>query len=83
MGELYGVRATPLPPNRPLQYNGALRQNFITCRLEKDGAPLSLAALWEHWDPDVSPLETFTIITTAASEGLADIHHRPPAIIEP
>ena len=28
-------------------------------------------------------LESFTIITTAASPGLADIHHRQPAIIDP
>jgi len=30
-----------------------------------------------------APLETFTIITTAASTGLEDIHHRQPAIINP
>ena len=49
----------------------------------KDGSPLSLAALWERWDPGGAPLETFTIITTAASPGLEDIHHRQPAIIDP
>ena len=52
MGNLYGARATPLPPDRPPRYNGA-------------------------------PIETFTIITTAASPGLEDIHHRQPAIIAP
>jgi len=49
----------------------------------KDGSPLSLAALWERWDRGGDPLETFTIITTAASPGLKDIHHRQPAIIDP
>ena len=49
----------------------------------KDGSPLSLAALWERWDRGGSPLETFTIITTAASPGRKDIHHRQPAIIDP
>ena len=48
-----------------------------------DGSPLSFAALWERWDKSGDGLETFTIITTAASEGLADIHHRQPAIIHP
>ena len=48
-----------------------------------DGSPLSLAALWERWDRSGVPLETFTIITTAASPDLKDIHHRQPAIIEP
>lgn len=48
-----------------------------------DGSPLSFAALWERWDQDGMPLETSTIITTAASPELHDIHHRQPAIIEP
>ena len=48
-----------------------------------DGSPLSFAALWERWDQDGMPLETFTIITTVASPELQDIHHRQPAIIEP
>ena len=48
-----------------------------------DGSPLSFAALWERWNKSGDLLETFTIITTAACEGLADIHHRQPAIIRP
>ena len=41
-----------------------------------DGSPLSFAALWERWDRSGDGLETCTIITTEACEGLADIHHR-------
>ena len=48
-----------------------------------DGLPLSFAALWERWDKGEDRRETFTIITTEASEPLADIHHRQPAIIRP
>ena len=48
-----------------------------------DGSPLSFAALWERWDQGGAPLETFTIITTVASPGLEDLHHRQPAIIDP
>ena len=48
-----------------------------------DGWPLSFAALWERWDKGQDALETFTIITTEACKGLADIHHRQPAIIHP
>ena len=48
-----------------------------------DGSPLSWAALWEQRDKGGESLETFTIITTKASPGLADIHHRQPAIIDP
>ncbi len=49
----------------------------------EDGSPLSFAALWECWDNDGGALESFAIITTAASTALADIHHRQPAIIDP
>ena len=158
MAELYGVRATPQPSDRPPRYNGAPEQDFSSCRVEqdgaraiarlrwglvpswardartgsrlinaraesvhnkpsfrtafrlrrcllpvdgwfewqsrgrgkqpyyltlKDGSPLSLAALWERWDRGGDPLESFTIITTAASPDLEDIHHRQPAIIDP
>ena len=47
-----------------------------------DGSPLSFAALWERWSKDGESLESFAIITTAASLGLADIHHRQPVIID-
>ena len=157
IGDLYGVRATLLPPERPPRYNGAPGQDFSACRVEPDGtheivllrwglvtswardartgsrlinaraesvhykpsfraafhlrrcllpvdgwfewkprgsgkqpyylsladvSPLSLAALWERWDRGGAPLETFTIITTAASTGLEDIHNRQQAIID-
>ena len=48
-----------------------------------DGSPLSFAALWEWWDRAGDGLEAFTLITTEACEGLADIHHRQPTIIRP
>ena len=38
-----------------------------------DGSPLSFAALWERWDRSGDGLETFTIITTEACEGLAQV----------
>ena len=47
-----------------------------------DDSPLSFAALWERWSKDGESLESFTIITTAASPALTDIHHRQPAIID-
>ena len=42
----------------------------------------SLAGLWERWEKGDEPVETFTVLTTAASTGLADIHHRQPVIVE-
>jgi len=44
-----------------------------------DGAPLSLAGLWERWNDRL----TFTIITVPANEVIAAIHERMPAILAP
>lgn len=38
IGELYGVRGMPLPPDRRPRYNGAPGQEFTACRVEEDGA---------------------------------------------
>ena len=43
---------------------------------------VSLAGLWERWEKGEEPVETFTILTTAASRELADIHDRQPVIID-
>ena len=48
-----------------------------------DGAPVSFAGLWERWEKGDEPIETFTILTTAASPTLADIHDRQPTILDP
>ena len=42
----------------------------------------SLAGLWERWEKGEEPVETFTILTTAVSPALADIHHRQPVIVD-
>ena len=52
---------------------------FITAA---NGAPVSFAGLWERWEKGDTPVETFTILTTAAAPALADLHHRQPSIIE-
>ena len=45
-----------------------------------DGSLLSLAALWKRWNQGGVPGATFIIITTVASPGLEDLHHRQPAM---
>ena len=52
---------------------------FIT---RADRQPLTFGGLWERWEKGVEPIETFTILTTAASPALAGIHHRQPAILD-
>ena len=38
----------------------------------------SLAGLWERWENGDEPVETFPVLTAAASASLADIYHRQP-----
>ncbi len=48
----------------------------------QDGAPLALAGLWESWSaPSGEPVESCTILTTAANSLLAEIHERMPVIL--
>lgn len=68
------------------------RQPYRVTR--KDGAPMAFAGLWERWTArgdsgggnpvGVGELvETFTIVTTAASESVGTLHDRMPVVIEP
>jgi putative SOS response-associated peptidase YedK len=49
------------------------------------GVPFGFAGLWERWageeSPDCSPLDSCTIVTTAASHSIAHIHTRMPVIL--
>eukprot|EP00913_Durusdinium_trenchii_P019515 g18345.t1 len=46
-----------------------------------DDGLIAFAGLWERWDAGDAPLESFTIITTAAGGALADIHDRMPVML--
>lgn len=45
------------------------------------GAPMIMAGLWTE-SPALG-LTSYTVITTAASEAMAPVHHRMPAILDP
>ena len=49
----------------------------------KDAALFSFAGLWSSWQGADGPLESFAVITTAASGELAHIHDRMPVIVGP
>jgi len=51
--------------------------------LRADGEPLRLAGLWETRDGGEGAVESFTIITVAASVFMQSLHDRMPAILEP
>jgi putative SOS response-associated peptidase YedK len=51
------------------------------------GMPFTFAGLWERWIdkkvPDKAPLDSFAIVTTAASLCIQHIHSRMPVILAP
>jgi len=49
------------------------------------GEPFAFAGLWERWQSKETDetLDTATIVTTAASHFLTQLHHRMPVVLEP
>jgi putative SOS response-associated peptidase YedK len=49
----------------------------------RDTAPIAFAGVWEGWkDAAGETLRTFTILTTAANDDMAQLHNRMPVILE-
>lgn len=49
----------------------------------KDGKPLTFAGLWERWNGPEGPVESCTVIVTAANEFMKRLHDRMPVILDP
>jgi len=56
--------------NTPIRFQMAGRKAFV------------LAGLWERWEKGKSPIESCTIITTAAGETTKPFHDRMPVILQ-
>jgi putative SOS response-associated peptidase YedK len=64
------------------QKHGGQKQAMFIHR--PDDSPFAFAGLWDRWtDEQNQPLESFTILTTAASEQLRALHDRMPIILQP
>lgn len=48
-----------------------------------DGAPMAFGGIWQSWGESEESANTCAIVTTAANEAMAKIHHRLPVILEP
>ncbi len=48
-----------------------------------DGAPFTLAGVWERWDRGPEVIESCAIITTEANPLMSPIHDRMPVIVAP
>jgi putative SOS response-associated peptidase YedK len=62
------------------------KQKVRYCFELPERRPFAFAGLWERWSGDVpgeGPLQSCTIITTAANEICSPIHERMPVILDP
>ncbi len=46
-----------------------------------DDSVFAFAGLWEHWEGEDGPLETFCLLTTNANAMAAEVHDRMPVIL--
>jgi putative SOS response-associated peptidase YedK len=51
----------------------------------QNGHPFAFAGLWETWSAKESDetIQSTTLITTAANESMAEVHHRMPIVLQP
>jgi len=69
-----------IPADGFYEWKKKSKQPYFIAR--KDGRPVAIAGLWEHWEsPDGSVIESFTIITTRPNELVKSIHDRMPALL--
>lgn len=61
--------------------DGRVRRPFLIAL--PGGRPFAFAGLWDRWEGPGGPLETCTILTTAATARVAVLHDRMPVILRP
>jgi putative SOS response-associated peptidase YedK len=49
----------------------------------RDGQPFAFAGLWEEWERGGEVIESCAVITTQASDLMAEFHDRMPVILDP
>jgi len=60
---------------------GAKRPHLVRPR---EGGPMGMAGIYEHWQgADGSEMESMAILTTAANQAMSVLHDRMPVIIAP
>jgi putative SOS response-associated peptidase YedK len=45
------------------------------------GQPFAMGGLWDRWEGNGAVIESCTVLTCAAHQGVAPIHHRMPVVI--
>ncbi len=79
----FRARRCVVPVNNWFEWKGPRGRRQPHAVAGHDQPILSLAGLWEPRNQNCSTSDTFTIVTTVASSGLAHLHHRQPAVLRP
>lgn len=84
----FSRRRCLVPADGFYEWKGEEKQKQPYLITARDGAPFAFAGLWERWVPrdhatNLQPIDSFTIITTAANAFLRPLHHRMPVILPP
>jgi putative SOS response-associated peptidase YedK len=80
--EAFRSRRCAIPAPGFYEWTGEARHRVPHAITVADRPLIALAGLWERWsDPAGKPLETYTIVTTAANRFVSAMHDRMPAIL--
>jgi putative SOS response-associated peptidase YedK len=80
--EAFRTRRCAIPASGFYEWTGEAKHR-VPHAITIEGRPLiAFAGLWERWkDAEGKPLETYTILTTAANPFVSPMHDRMPAIL--
>ena len=80
--EAFRSRRCAIPASGFYEWTGDPKHRVPHAITVGDRPLIAFAGLWERWkDGEGKPLETFTILTTAANRFVAGMHDRMPAIL--
>ena len=80
--EAFRSRRCAIPASGFYEWTGDAKHRIPHAITVEGRALIAFAGLWERWkDASGKPLDTFTIVTTAANPFVAGMHDRMPAIL--
>jgi putative SOS response-associated peptidase YedK len=86
-GETVAKRRCLVPADGFYEWRGEKQDKRPFLIGRRDGAPFAFAGLWERWTPRGAgagaPVDSFTILTTAANDFLRPLHDRMPVMLPP
>jgi putative SOS response-associated peptidase YedK len=80
--DAFAKRRCIIPVSGFYEWQGAGRSKTPWYITAPNGAPISLAGLWDRWRaPDGSWVRSAAILTTDANDSLRPLHHRMPVVL--